>query len=128
MDEEGPFQGVLGLSEGASVAATLVIEDIHRCRIHQMTSDFKFAVFLSGAPAFTLDGKRTALADEVGQLITIPTCHMMGQSDPLLPASMALFNICDPAKAKVVTQVGGHRSPREQETIQQIGGFIKKNR
>lgn len=127
MEEDGPFEAVMGLSEGASVAATLILDELDRCRIGGSVSTLRFALFISGAPAFTLDGRRTVLSDEQGEVIDIPTCHLVGDSDPLRPASMALFRSCNSTTARLIRQKGGHRSPREIDVFQSVADFIREN-
>lgn len=126
MEQEGPFEGLIGWSEGAAVAATLLLDDFSKCELDHSTSEFKCAIFFAGSPPFTLDGKNVLLHDQYGQVIKIPTCHILGQSDAMVELAEALFNICDSSSAIAIRDEGGHRISRDPEVIKKIVDFIKQ--
>jgi hypothetical protein len=76
MEEEGPFDGIVGYSEGATIAGTLLLheqvleETVGRERM------FRCALFFGGWPPLkpTLDG--IVLSDESELMIDVPTCHI----------------------------------------------------
>ena len=126
MEQEGPFEGVIGWSEGAAVAATLLLEDSAMCDRDHSISKFKCAIFFAGAPPFTPDGKNVLLHDQYGQVIQIPTCHVLGQSDLMVELAEALFNICDSSSAIAIKDEGGHRISRDPEVTRKIVDFIRQ--
>jgi len=80
MDEEGPFDGIVGYSEGATIAGTLLLHEQLLQEKHGRTPMFKFALFFGGWPPMkpTLDG--IVLADESELMIDVPTCHISKSS------------------------------------------------
>ncbi|KAN0074876.1 Serine hydrolase FSH [Elaphomyces granulatus] len=51
IDEEGPFDGVLGVSEGSMISASLILK--HQIEKPFSEPLFRFAIFISGTPPFT---------------------------------------------------------------------------
>lgn len=107
--EEGPFEGIMGLSEGANVAATFLAADIKRCELEMTKSMFKAAVFFCGTPPFSFDGNRVLLSDEDGEVLRLHTYHVIGSRDPMLCTSMALYNLCESDKAALFDHGQGHQ-------------------
>lgn len=76
MEKEGPFDGIIGYSEGATVASTLVLHEQWRLETEGREPMFKCAVFFGGWPPLTPDLDGIVLADESDLMITIPTVHV----------------------------------------------------
>lgn len=76
METEGPFDGIVGYSEGATIAGTLLLHEQVLQEKHGRIPMFKCALFFGGWPPMkpTLDG--IVLADENELMIDIPTCHI----------------------------------------------------
>ena len=125
IEEEGPFDGILGISEGASVAATLLIEDIQEHKANHTQSPFRCAIFFIGAPAWSVDGTKPYLAEEHGEIIPVPTCHIMGAQDILNEAADALLKTCNGDKAYVVSHPGGHKIPQDYETNKLVADWVR---
>lgn len=66
------------------------------------------------------------LADESEVLIEVPTCHIVGSTDPYLYGAMALHAVCDEDRATLFDHGKGHTVPRDATTIQELGEAIKK--
>jgi hypothetical protein len=81
MEKEGPFDGIVGYSEGATIAGTLLLHEQMREREEGRARMLKCALFFGGWPPIspTLDG--LVLADESDLVIDVPTTHI---SRPLL--------------------------------------------
>ena len=106
MIEEGdgmPFVGVMGFSQGAMLAAGILMEQCLRGGgLAGEDVTFKFGVFfVPGFPPIGLDSRYTALGDlyEYGKgeldpryvgAIKIPSVHLHGLRDPVLEKSRAL--------------------------------------
>lgn len=60
IEEEGPFDGIIGFSQGAALAASLILED-KKTRTHGADDLFKFAVFAGASLPFNKDD-RTGLS------------------------------------------------------------------
>jgi hypothetical protein len=76
MEEDGPFDGIIGYSEGATVAATLLLHEQRRFETDGIPPMFKCALFFAGWPPMTPELDGLVLADESDLMITIPTCHI----------------------------------------------------
>ena len=106
MIEEGdgmPFVGILGFSQGAMLAAGILMEQYQRGGgLAGEDVTFKFGVFLVGGfPPISVDSRFTPLGDpymygggeddqRYRNTIGISSVHMLGKRDPVLPNSQAL--------------------------------------
>ena len=126
MEDEGPFDGVMGISEGASVAATLLIEDTQACKARNTRSSFRCGIFFIGAPAWYADGTKPWMAEQDGQVIDVPTCHVMGAEDVLRIGAEQLLKICDSDKTLVIADPGGHRIPQDFDTNKLVADWIRE--
>ncbi|MCJ1303564.1 hypothetical protein MMC08_006374 [Hypocenomyce scalaris] len=139
MEEEGPFEGVIGYSEGALVAATLLLDE--KARWQKAAAEgssakkgggsgsgsmLKCAIFFSGWPPIAPEGGCVILADESEEVIDVPTCHVLGASDPWVQGCMALYNICDAETAQVFDHGRGHLVPRDSKTVEELGNVVRE--
>lgn len=76
MDTEGPFDGVVGYSEGATIAGTLLLHEHMRLKNEGREPMLKCALFFGGWPPMTpmLDG--IVLSDQSDLTIEVFTCHI----------------------------------------------------
>ncbi len=111
--DEGPFDGIIGTSEGASVAATFVVDYLKRHARKEIQQSLKCAVFMSGGPPALPNGLGYYLADDHGQIITLPTCHIIAHNDSLIDGVFALYHLCDETSATIVDHGRGHVVPRD---------------
>ncbi|KFH44103.1 hypothetical protein ACRE_050760 [Hapsidospora chrysogenum ATCC 11550] len=127
VEEHGPFDGLLGYSEGATVAATLIVDDLKRRKERGLEgSSFRCAVFFHGWPPLATEGESTLLlSDDVGEIITVPTFHVVGASDPYLVGSMALFSVCDSDTAEMFDHGKGHMVPRDAVTVKELADRLR---
>lgn len=127
VEEHGPFYGLIGYSEGATVAATLIVNDLKRRQEKGLEgSSFECAIFFHGWPPLATEGEETLmLSDEVGEIITIPTFHIVGASDPYLVGSMALFSVCDSGTAEMFDHGRGHMVPRDGVTVKELSDRLR---
>ncbi|KAI4130749.1 MAG: hypothetical protein LQ338_001585 [Usnochroma carphineum] len=121
VEEEGPFEGVMGYSHGAEVAASLLVQEEWRER-------FKFAIFIGGTPPWDtqelaagqhLEGCKM-LPDSYGAMVDLPTAHIIGRSDNLREAGKQLLALCNQRKAKVYDHNGAHGVPRGRAAMEEL--------
>jgi hypothetical protein len=74
MDEEGPFEGIIGYSEGATIAALLLTE-LQRHEEEGRLPMFKCAVF-ARLPPMTPDAEYMVLSDQSDLMIEVPSRHV----------------------------------------------------
>ncbi|KAK6953343.1 hypothetical protein Daesc_005646 [Daldinia eschscholtzii] len=140
----GPWVGLLGFSQGAKLAASILYRQQIRSEKlgpAQAGSDWKFAVLMAGrAPIVNLDPKvfnSTLLsrASQVGlagapdlmemmsggHILRLPTIHVHGLNDPGLNLHRELYEeYCDPATARLVEWDGAHRVPLKGTDVQPL--------
>ena len=125
LDREGDIAGVIGYSEGARVAASLILEEQRRELAGHYTPRIKCAFFMGGWQAMDPDSANEVLADETDERIAIPTCHVVGSHDPFIDGSLALYNICDPDYADIFDHGGGHTLPREKDVAAELAEVMQ---
>ncbi|KAF2642181.1 hypothetical protein P280DRAFT_468618 [Massarina eburnea CBS 473.64] len=126
METEGPFDGIVGYSEGATIAGTLLLHEQVLAETHGRQPMIKCALFFGGWPPMkpTLDG--IVLADESDLMIDIPTCHIIGSLDPYLHGNIALYNICDLDTAFIFDHAKGHTLPRDKHMVKELGDTVRR--
>uniref|UniRef100_A0A0D2XFP9 Serine hydrolase domain-containing protein n=1 Tax=Fusarium oxysporum (strain Fo5176) TaxID=660025 RepID=A0A0D2XFP9_FUSOF len=78
--EEGPFDGVVGFSQGAAITASVLAHYSKKNPLEPQTNLFKFAMFICGSKPFTYDGMNRI--DQCGKpVVQIPTAHVVGKKD-----------------------------------------------
>ena len=127
MEEHGPFQGVIGYSEGSAMATTLLVDDERRCRATGSESSLTHAIIFAGWPPLDPDSGRPMLSDEVGKVIHSHTIHALGAADPFLHGCLSLYNLCDEKTALIFDHGKGHLVPREPKVVVELANFIRKH-
>ncbi|KAL1621370.1 hypothetical protein SLS56_009203 [Neofusicoccum ribis] len=128
IDADPEIEGILGYSEGATTAASLILEERRRSEEQGIPRRIKAAIFLAGWPPLKIeDGEVQALlADECEDVIDIPTCHVVGCYDPYIHGAMALFNLCDDETAELFDHGKGHTVPRDAVTLRELGEAVMR--
>lgn len=125
IDEDTAIDGVIGYSEGCSIASSLIVAETHRQKTMGRDPRIKCAMFINGIPPTCPVTDRPVLMDEIdGPAITIPSCHILGTQDPLAGGAMALYNVCDPDTADLFDHGGGHTFPRGRDVQSEIAETV----
>ncbi|KAM0715745.1 hypothetical protein Q7P37_008259 [Cladosporium fusiforme] len=124
--DDPEIDGILGFSEGAMLAASVLLAEQRRWEEDGTPRRIKFGIFFSGAPPLSIDEDNSSfkLSDEISTAITIPTLHVIGSSDPLLYSSVALYNVCDPETAILYDHGLGHLVPRDAESVRELADIV----
>ncbi|CAF2475471.1 unnamed protein product [Rotaria sp. Silwood2] len=120
----GPFNGLLGFSQGAIVCATMLLNipnwPILPCCI-------KF-VILIGCPPINDETIKPILEtfDRNNQLL--PSLHISGMNDPLITPEMSekAFKYFNPLVAEFYLHKGGHYCPNDSDFRQKLRDFIQR--
>nr|POF26371.1 putative esterase afoc [Quercus suber] len=125
----GPIVGLLGFSQGAKMAASLLLRsEVHRQEGGGKSSDettseprnlhFRFAVLSAGSlPLVNLLGSNSP-AEMHSLRLTSPTIHIFGLLDPGIAwHRRMLFDSCEDDCAEVVEWQGGHRMPFKDDDV-----------
>ena len=122
---EGPFDAVMGFSQGASIAATFIVKMSSEAST-LIDSAFRCAIFICAGDAWDSHGGGTVLrADVVGEVIRIPTVHIIGFKDQMYESSVGLSRLCDGQCREVFDHGGGHEVPRAAKATTRMAQVIK---
>lgn len=83
LDKNPDIEGIVGYSEGASMAATFVMDEERRQQEEGRERRIKCALFFTGWPPVS-PGKGIVLADESEDMIDIPTLHVVGANGAMI--------------------------------------------
>ncbi|TVY19428.1 Hydrolase FUB4 [Lachnellula arida] len=116
IEAEGPFDGVLGFSLGACLAAMHIIRKVRQDPGNTRPPPFKCAIFLSTVlvhdPVAIESGEIKVLdPKEAGQPIQLPTVHIWGAKDPRKGDGELLKGLCDTRTATGFIHEGMHEVP-----------------
>jgi predicted esterase len=115
----------MGFSQGASLAATYMVRKAQQDPA-ALSHVFKCAVFLCGTDAWDVRGEGAVLkASSVGELIHIPTAHIVGSKDQHYEASLRLSELCGRGSRVVFDHGGGHEVPRDNKITEAMVYVIK---
>lgn len=134
--EDGPFDGVLAVSDGAALAATVMINDASiQYRGHDgidptpVSQHFRFAILIGAFPPFDSTGQRRLDIRLAGRpQIHCPTIHVVGNFDPFKSLISLTEGLCDPDQTTVVRWDGKHDTPgwSERSVCRQVVSELKK--
>jgi hypothetical protein len=82
LEKEGPFDGIIGYSEGATVAGTLLLAEQRRFEATGKKPMLKCAVFFAGWPPLDPATFAMVLSDESDLMINVHTCHISKSTGP----------------------------------------------
>jgi surfactin synthase thioesterase subunit len=132
LDKEGPFDGVIGFSQGAALAVALAsaLETARRPKVPASWNfttqhpPMKFAVAFSGF--------RAAKGINKGEMdflyepkVETPTLHFIGNSDEIVTEERTLLAVEACKGARVVRFPGGHYLPTSKVYMDQLAVYIK---
>lgn len=129
VDEKGPFDVLMGYSEGA-VTIVAYLHRIWRAQkkagVDRVEWPVKGAIFMGASPpVVALNGDKldTLLSSEqVGEIFTLNTLHIVGSQDAIIDKSLELFRLCEEDRATLFDTGKGHifsRAPKMGDKIQQ---------
>ena len=135
-EEGGPFVGVLGFSQGARLAAGVLLEQQEKG--HVEGHDFRFAVCFNGTyPALLLApeepsvGSRPTSSKELTQWdeahdlrIRLPSIHVHGDQDPYVHCSKLLARCFDRKNATIFDFENGHHLPTSMSDTERVAEEI----
>ena len=146
MGATGKWVGVLGFSQGAKVAASVILKQQRRAKAlgeEEGTSRFRFAVIMAGrSPLVSLEPEhfmnpklaspaQTTLEnlDSTGEsncekcndhshILRLPTIHVHGRQDQGLHLHRQLLEqYCEPTRTRLIEWEGDHRVPFKRKDV-----------
>ena len=120
VEEEGPFEGILGFSQGGEIAALFLLgpgKDL-----------FKYAVFIGSTVPWDISSLEATGNDHPRKMhgsthsakIDMPTAHIIGRSDAYRDFAKITHGLCNNSKAKVYDHHGAHVVPRGQDAMEDL--------
>lgn len=115
---QGPFDGILGFSQGAAFVAML-------CSLQEQNLEpefnFRFAILVAGFKSACLEHERFYKST-----LQIPSLHVFGQEDRVIPDHMSkdLLPVFD--DPQILTHPGGHFVPAASAHRQTYQDFLKR--
>ncbi|NP_001107711.1 esterase OVCA2 [Xenopus tropicalis] len=100
--ELGPFDGILGFSQGAALVAII-------CALKQQGDPrfhFDFAILVAGFKSLSTDH-----AKHYQQPITVPSLHVIGETDRVISAAMSQELVSHFENPVILMHSGGHYVP-----------------
>ena len=132
IDEEGPFDAILGFSQGATLAYGFLAQHARNHPYESPTSLFRCAIFFGALPPFRTKGKDGAAAEQLiydedlQGAVRIPTLHVAGKSDFVYPHSVKLHQLCNASWAGLVVHPKGHEIPKDPKNVALIADGIRE--
>ena len=125
IEEDGPFDGVLGFSHGATLAFGFLAH--HARKFTYDPPPFRCAIFLNSLPPFRIDqDENFVFDDEMQGLIKIPTVHVVGKRDFVYSHSLKLHQLCDSRSATLLAHDKGHEIPNDPENVHMIAKALRE--
>lgn len=126
IEDEGPFHGVIGVSEGGVAAATVLLDHLQRSRDANDDATMMCGVFFISPPALQPDGMGYVLSDKTEERILVPTCHIYSDSDPIAWMARCLVNTCQEEGREIILHDKGHIIPHTKELMVDVANFIRR--
>ncbi|KAJ5312286.1 hypothetical protein N7508_003116 [Penicillium antarcticum] len=124
LEKNPDIAGVIGYSEGATMAASLIMDEERKAQETGRFRQIKCGVFITGWPPLSPE-EDVVLADESDLILDVPTLHVVGADDPYRYGALALFNVCNPDSAAMFDTGRGHTIPRSGRVITELGNAVR---
>lgn len=123
----GPFHGLMGFSQGAALVALLCLLKARQPDLFSDKVTFQFAVMVAGFRSRS--SKHAEFFDQTNPLfrkVQIPTLHVMGDSDRVIPRDMSEEILAFFEKPSVMHHSSGHYVPAGSRQKLGFLGFLSK--
>ncbi|KAH8817120.1 DUF341 domain protein [Xylogone sp. PMI_703] len=126
IEECGPFDGVMGFSQGGSLAASFLLHHMETCPSQPVEELFRFAIMICSGNPFDARGVQTRRyhPDQDNLRISIPTVHIVGRGDDEYSRQLLLHCLCDARRSTVYDHGGGHEIPRRAAAVKGMTAAI----
>jgi predicted esterase len=125
-EREGPFDGVLGFSQGAALAALLVgLRATDGASSAERPLRFDFAIVVSG---FASNDPELARLYERKDGYALPSLHLMGRADGIVPIDLSRGLASRFAHPTIVEHGGGHVVPSAPSIVEGVRTFLAQRK
>ncbi|XP_037324412.2 esterase OVCA2 [Pungitius pungitius] len=115
---QGPFDGILGFSQGAAFVAMLCFLQEQKL---EPEFNFRFAIFVAGFRSACEEHKRF-----YNSPLEIPSLHVFGLEDRVIPDNMSRELLLSFQDSQVLTHPGGHFVPAASAHRQIYQDFLNR--
>jgi hypothetical protein len=124
IEEEGPFDGILGYSHGGTLAYSFLAEHARR---FPLEPPFRCGIFFNASCPFRLvDGKIVDETTVRSTNLNMPTLHVVSESDFMYKQSLKLLSWCGSGQETLIRHEKGHAIPNDAKMAKAIGDAIRK--
>lgn len=117
---DGPFDGMLGFSQGASLLSLLVHLQQTKPKLFECKS-FRFAIFISGFKSLITSHQHCYSTP-----LHLPSFHIMGSGDHVIPPLSSEQLTLQFPSATAYRHTGGHYVPANPELRDQMRTFLSQ--
>lgn len=122
-EREGPFDGVLGFSQGAALAALLVgLRAPDGPTTAERPIRFDFAIVVGG---FASNDRELARLYERSAAYDLPSLHVIGRADAIVPSGDSRRLASQFRAPVVVEHGGGHVVPVAPDAVARVRAFVE---
>jgi len=126
VEEDGPFHGILGFSQGATMAFCYLHHRLRTRPFDPPFVPFACAIFISASGTAKDHSTLVEYISSTGRSITIPTLHVYGKEDVDSEAAMSMYQHCKQAgDSEFLLHQHGHPIPTDSDSVKQIVKAIK---
>lgn len=120
LEHDGPFDGILGFSQGASLLSLLVHLQLTQPKLFE-SKMFKFAIFVSGFTSLI-----TSHRSCYDMPLDLPSFHIMGSGDQVIPPVSSEVLAQQFPLATIYKHTGGHYVPANPELRDKLRTFLSQ--
>lgn len=120
LERDGPFDGILGFSQGASLLSLLVHLQQTKPKLFECKT-FKFAILISGFKSLI-----TSHQSSYSIPFELPSFHIMGSGDQVIPPIASEELARQFTSATIYQHSGGHYAPANSELREKLRTFISQ--
>ena len=120
LEHNGPFHGILGFSQGASLLSLLVHLQQTKPQLFEHKT-FKFAIFVSGFKSLITTHQQCYSVP-----LELASFHIMGSGDQVIPPVASELLAQQFTSATVYQHTGGHYVPANPELREKLKTFLSQ--
>jgi predicted esterase len=123
--QHGPFVGVIGFSQGASLTALLASRLVTQQQQKDATTALKFAILISGF----VPNYKPLISTYFSHPVALASLHVIGASDTVVPPARSrdLAAKFDTNRASLISHPHDHIIPNDAETVDRIAAFVAEH-
>jgi len=125
--EEGPFDGVIGFSHGATLAFGFLAQHAKKNPYDASDALFRCGIFIGAIPPFRMNDAKNIIYDEgLQNSVRIPTLHVAGKNDFVYSHSIKLHALCNKQWTKLSVHNKGHEIPSDPKNVGALAEGIRE--